>query len=446
MSDLTTLALGGALVLLVCMSAYFSSSETAMMALNRYRLRHLVEKEHPGAKRASELLERPDQLISVILLGNNFVNILATQIATILTLQIFGQDGLILTTVLLTLVILIFGEILPKTIAVIDPEKIVFPSSAILKPLLLLCYPFIWIVNGIINKILSWFSINPRKSGADALDREELRTVVKEAGAMIPSKHRQMLFGILDLDKATVEDIMVPRAEIDAIDLEDEWVDIVNQLVASRHTRVPCYRGSLDNLVGILHVRALTRLLRGSEEFGLAEFETMLREPYFVPTKTNLHTQLINFQRRRDRMALAVDEYGDIEGLVTIDDLLEEVVGEFTTDLQSYSRDVYPQDDGTYLVDGTANIRELNRAYHWTLPEDGPKTLNGLLVNALEDIPETGTSLRIGDYTIEVVHSTEHVVRNARVTPPTGLAGAKSVEAANTAEASSENQQNAPEH
>ena len=421
MTSLSISVLISALVLLISMSAYFSSSETAMMALNRYRLRHLVENDHAGAKRANDLLARPDRLIGLILLGNNFVNILTTQIATILTLHFLGQDGLILTTVLLTLVILIFAEVLPKTVAAINPERVAFPSTLLLKPLLWLFYPFVWVVNGITNGILNWFNINPQKAGADPLDREELRTVVKEAGAMIPRKHRQMLFGILDLEKATVEDIMVPRAEIDAIDLDDEWVDVVNQLMASRHTRIPCYRGSLDKLVGVLHVRALTRLLRSLEDFGLEEFEAMLREPYFVPTKTNLHMQLINFQRKRERLALAVDEYGDIEGLVTIDDLLEEVVGEFTTDLQNYTRDVYPQDDGTYLVDGTANIRELNRAYNWTLPEGGPKTLNGLLLNALEDIPETGTSLRIDDYTIEVVHSTEHVVKNARVTPPTGL-------------------------
>ncbi|MFT5418864.1 MAG: Mg2+/Co2+ transporter CorB, partial [Gammaproteobacteria bacterium] len=309
-------------------------------------------------------------------------------------------------------------EVLPKTVAAIDPERIAFPSTLILKPLLWFSYPLLWVVNGVTNRILDLFNINPRTASADPLDREELRTVVKEAGALIPRKHRQMLFGILDLEKATVEDIMVPRSEIDAIDLDDEWNDIVGQLASLRHTRIPCYRGTLDQLVGILHVRGFTRFVRGSEEFGREEFEAMLREPYFVPTKTNLHTQLINFQRRRQRLALAVDEYGDIEGLVTIDDLLEEVVGEFTTDRQNYTRDVYPQEDGTFLVDGTANIRETNRAYDWTLPEDGPKTLNGLILKELEDIPETGTSLRVGDYTIEIVHSTEHVVRNARITPP----------------------------
>jgi len=424
MTPVSTLVLIAALILLIGMSAYFSGSETAMMSLNRYRLRHLVGQDHAGAKRADKLLSRPDRLIGLILLGNNFVNILATQIATILTLQYLGQDGLIVTTVVLTAVILIFAEVLPKTVAAANPERIAFPSTLLLQPLLWLLYPFVWIVNGISNGILRWFDIDPQKSGADALDRDELRSVLKAAGTMIPHKHRQMLFGILDLEHATVEDIMVPRAEIDAIDLEDDWVDIVAQLTAARHTRVPCFRGSLDNLVGILHVRALTRLLRGVDEFGIKEFEEMLREPYFVPTKTNLHTQLINFQRRRARLAMAVDEYGDIEGLVTIDDLLEEVVGEFTTDVQNYTRDVYPQDDGTFLVDGSTNIRELNRAYNWDLPEDGPKTLNGLILQALEDIPETGTSLRIGDFTIEIVHGTEHVVKNARITPPPKL-GAK---------------------
>jgi len=421
MTPVSTLVLIAALVLLIGMSAYFSGSETAMMSLNRYRLRHLVGQDHAGAKRADKLLSRPDRLIGLILLGNNFVNILATQIATILTLQYLGQDGLIVTTVVLTAVILIFAEVLPKTVAAANPERIAFPSTLLLQPLLWLLYPFVWIVNGISNGILRWFGIDPQKPGADALDRDELRSVLKAAGTMIPHKHRQMLFGILDLEHATVEDIMVPRAEIDAIDLEDDWVDIVAQLTAARHTRVPCFRGSLDNLVGILHVRALTRLLRGVDEFDIKEFEEMLREPYFVPTKTNLHTQLINFQRRRARLAMAVDEYGDIEGLVTIDDLLEEVVGEFTTDVQNYTRDVYPQDDGTFLVDGSTNIRELNRAYNWDLPEDGPKTLNGLILQVLEDIPETGTSLRIGDFTIEIVHGTEHVVKNARITPPPKL-------------------------
>jgi len=418
MTTLTVVSLVTLLFVLIGMSAYFSSSETAMMALNRYRLRHLAEKGHRGANRAQQLLERPDRLIGVILLGNNFVNILATQIATILALQLLGNDGLLITTIALTIVILIFAEVLPKTFAALNPERIAFPSTLLLKPLLWILYPLVWTVNGVSNGILDWFDINPRTSGADPLDREELRTVVKEAGAMIPRKHRQMLFGILDLEHASVEDIMVPRAEIDALDLDDEWSDVIGQLVACRHTRVPCYRGTLDNVVGILHVRSLTRLVQSAEEFRPVDLEAMLRAPYFVPTRTNLHTQLINFQRRRERLALAVDEYGDIEGLVTIDDLLEQVVGEFTTDLQNYVRDVYPQADGTFLVDGSTNIRELNRANRWHLPEHGPKTLNGLILEALGDIPETGTSLRIDDYTVEIVHSTEHIVKNARITPP----------------------------
>ena len=418
MISLPTWQLVTSLVLLLGMSAYFSSSETAMMALNRYRLRHLAEKDHPGASRANALLQRPDRLIGLILLGNNFVNILATQIATILALKLLGNQGLLYVTVALTIVLLIFAEVLPKTVAALDPERIAFPSSLLLRPLMVVCYPLVWAVNSISNAILNAFNINPSTQNIDPLDREELRTVVKEAGAMIPRKHQQMLFGILDLENATVEDIMVPVAEIEAIDLDDEWIDIVDQIVACRHTRLPCYRGSLEKIAGVLHARTLTRLLRSNDDFGIVELEAILREPYFVPTQTNLHTQLINFQRNRQRLALAVDEYGDIEGLVTIDDLLEEVVGEFTTDLQNYNRDVSPQEDGTFLVDGAANLRDLNRTHAWHLPEDGPKTLNGLIQEALESIPETGTSVRIDDYTIEIVYATEHVVKTARITPP----------------------------
>lgn len=388
------------------------------MVLNRYRLRHLAEQKHAGARRALSLLERPDRLISFILLGNNFVNIVATQITTVVTLQLFGEDGLVIATLILTPVLLIFGEVVPKTYAALHPENIAYPSSLVLKPLMAICAPFTFALNYISTGVLQLFNIAPNVIGSEPLGREELRTVVKEAGALIPHKHQQMLFGILDLEKATVEDIMVPRSEVVAIDLEDEWSDVVAQLVTCRHTRVPCFRGNLDNLVGILHMRNLTRLLRTGDEFKCAELEAILMEPYFVPLKTDLHTQLINFQVQRQRIAMVVDEYGDIEGLVTIDDLLEEVVGEFTTVPLFNSRDVYPQQDGSFLIDGSANIRELNRNYGWSLPEDGPKTLNGLILEALEDIPEPGTSLRVGGYTIEIVHSAGHAVRNARVFPP----------------------------
>lgn len=418
MAELSIIALVVILFILIGMSAYFSSSETAMMALNRYRVRHLAENNHPGAKRAIALLERPDRLIGLILLGNNFVNILAAQIATIIGLRTLGAEGLLITTAILTVVVLIFAEVLPKTFAALHPEAIAFPSSILLKILMTVLYPFVWVVNAIANAMLNIFNIDPSAQGDDPLDREELRTVVKEAGAMIPTKHKQMMFGILDLEEATVEDIMVPRSEMTAIDLDDDWVEILSQLKSCRHTRLPCYRGNPDNIVGMLHMRNLTRLILNNDSFGQPELEALIMEPYFVPTRTNLHTQLINFQRQRERIALTVDEYGEVEGLVTLDDLLEEVVGEYTTDPLVHERDIFPQADGTFLVDATVNIRELNRTCRWHLPEDGPKTLNGIILEALEDIPETGTSLRIADYTIEIIHGTDVAVKTARITPP----------------------------
>ena len=418
MADISVLSLLIILLVLIGISAYFSSSETAMMALNRYRVKHLADNNHPGAKRALSLLARPDRLIGLILLGNNFVNILAAQIATIIGLRLLGEDSLLITTAILTIVVLIFAEVLPKTYAALHPEAIAFPSSLLLRVLMSLCYPFVWIVNAVSNAMLTVFDIDPGKRGEDPLDREELRTVVKEAGAMIPTKHKQMLTSILDLEEATVEDIMVPRAEIVAIDLDGDWTELITQLEACRHTRLPCYRSNPDNVIGILHMRNLTRLVLSKGAFTIEDLEALMVEPYFVPTRTNLHTQLINFQRQRQRTALCVDEYGEIEGLVTLDDLLEEVVGEYTTDPFVHERDVYPQDDGTYLIDATANIRELNRSCGWRLPEEGPKTLNGLILEALEDIPEPGTSLRIDDYTIEILHASDTVVKTARVTPP----------------------------
>ncbi|MGE0483414.1 MAG: HlyC/CorC family transporter [Gammaproteobacteria bacterium] len=415
MDDFPVLALFAALFALIGASAYFSSSETAMMALNRYRLKHLAEREHGGARRALALLERPDRLIGLILLGNNFVNILAAQICTLLTLHLVGESGLIASTLLLTAVVLVFAEVLPKTLAALHPERIAFPSSRLLGLLMWLLYPLVWLLNQISNGTLSLFGINPQGGAVDALSREELRTVVKEAGAMIPHKHREMLFGILDLENVTVEDIMVPRGEVYGINLEDEWSDILEQLVTCHHTRVPCYEGNLDNVVGVLHMRRVARLLR-SDEFDLDDLRGILLEPYFVPMTTDLYVQLLNFQKARQRIAFVVDEYGDFVGLVTLEDLLEEVIGEFTTDPQLYVRDVYPQADGSFLVDGSANIREINRAYGFDLPSDGPKTINGLILETLEDIPITGTTFRIGDMTIEIVQTLEKSVKTARLT------------------------------
>jgi Mg2+/Co2+ transporter CorB len=408
---LMLVALGG----LLCMSAFFSGSETAMMTLNRYRLKHMAERGHVAARSAQKLLERPDRLIGVILLGNNFVNIVLAQIATLVTLQVVGEDGLIVASMLVTAVVLVFGEVVPKTLAALSPDRIAFPASFVLRGILFVLYPLVWVLNGVSNGVLALFGVREFKRARESLSREELRTVVKEAGAMIPEQHREMLFGILDLETATVEDIMVPRGDIYGIDLEDDWPDILEQLVTCRHTRVPCYSGSLDKIEGMLHLRKVVKLLRGGDEFGVAELRSLLIEPYYVPLKTDLYVQLLNFQKQRQRIAFVVDEYGDIEGLVTLEDLLEEVIGEFTTDPQIYARDVYPQDDGSFLVDGSANIRAINRAYGFGLPTDGPKTVNGLILETLEDIPVTGTTFRLGEMTIEIVQTHERAVKTARL-------------------------------
>ena len=416
MTDLSLITLVVALIGLIIASAYFSGSETAMMALNRYRLKHMAERNHRAAQRAQQLLDRPDRLIGLILLGNNFVNILAAQITTVLTLRLIGEGSLFISGLVLTAVILVFAEVVPKTMAAVHPERIAFPSSFLLRILLFVFFPVVWVLNRCSNNILGRLGVTELARSDDLLNREELRTVVKEAGAMIPRKHRQMLFGILDLENATVEDIIVPRNEINGIDFEDDWSEVVEQLVTSRHTRVPCYAGSLDNIEGMLHLRKLTKALRSGDEFDLEELRTMLDEPYFVPLKTDLYVQLLNFQKSKQRIAFVVDEYGDIEGLVTLEDLLEEVIGEFTTDPQFYTRDVYPQDDGSFLVDGSANIRDINRAYRFDLPTDGPKTINGLILETLEDIPEPGTSFKLGNMTVEVVHAFGHAVKTARLT------------------------------
>lgn len=418
MTDASTLTLVVVLVVLIVLSGYFSGSETAMMALNRYRLSHLANQGHRPARLAARLLERPDRLIGLILLGNNLINILAATISTIVLTRLLGDNAWWVNTIVMTIVLLIFAEVTPKTLAAVHPERVAFPSSFILAPLLTLMFPLVWVLNRITNSVLALVRLNPEEGAGMALSREELRTVVHEAGAMIPGKHQQMLFGILDLEQATVEDIMVPRAEIVGIDLDDDLSEIREQLVSARHTRLPLFRGHIDDLAGILHVKRALRLLFSREELTVDDLTGASEEPYFVPLTADLYQQLLNFQQSRMRMALVVDEYGDIEGLVTIDDVLEEVVGEFTTDPQDYLRDVVAQDDGSFVVDATASIREINRTYGWSLPEDDAKTLNGLITGALESITDAGTTLRIDGYTLEIVQSGEHAVRTVRVQPP----------------------------
>lgn len=417
MDSISTSTLFIVLGILILISAYFSSSETGMMALNRYRLKHLENEKHKGAKRVSKLLERPDRLIGLILIGNNLVNIAASSIATIIGLRLLGDVGILASTIILTLVILIFAEVTPKTLAALYPEKIAFPSSLILTVLLKLLFPVVIVVNWITNGILALIGVSPEQREQHSLSTEELRTVVNEAGAMIPEKDQNMLVGVLDLEKATVEDIMIPRSDLVGIDINEDWKKIQKQLTQSNHTRVLLYRDTIDDVVGYVHMRDALKLL-SKNQFTKATLLRAVREIYFIPERTTLNVQLLKFQHAKERLGLVVDEYGDIQGLVTLEDILEEIVGDFTTTMTpAPSDEVNIQPDGSYLVDGTATIRDINKEMSWHFPTDGPKTLNGLILEHLEDIPQNNLSVRIAGYPVEIVDVNDNMIKTVRVLP-----------------------------
>ncbi|WP_108447390.1 HlyC/CorC family transporter [Halomonas denitrificans] len=408
----------GLLFLLVCLSAFFSSSETGMMSINRYRLSHQASSGDTRAQRVMRLLARPDRLIGVILIGNNFVNNLAASIATIIAIHFFGEvTGPAVATALLTITILIFAEVTPKTYAAIKPERIAYPASLALEPLLKLLYPLVWLVNAISNGLLRLMGVKSIDGGADHLTRDELRTVVHEAGTLIPRRHQSMLLSILDLENVTVNDIMVPRHEVMGLDLDDDLEEILAQIRTSQHTRVPVYKGDINNIIGMLHLRNAARFLSRGDVTKAAIVQEA-REPYFIPESTPLHTQLLNFQKQKRRIGIVVDEYGDVEGLVTLEDILEEIVGEFTTDVAGLDQEIHPQEDGSHLIDGTANIRDINKALGWQLPTDGPKTLNGVILEHLESFPDGPVCLQIGNVRMEILEVRDNLITAARCWQP----------------------------
>jgi Mg2+/Co2+ transporter CorB len=386
-----------------------------MMAINRYRLRHLAAKKHKGALRVSRLLERPDRLIGVILLGNNFVNILASSIGTVIFFELMGEVGIAVAATVLTVVILIFGEVTPKTLAALYPEQVAFPSSALIRPLLTVLYPLVWLLNAASNGLIGLFGISHQKD-AQHLNADELRAVVHEAGGLISSNHQKMLLGILDLENVSVEDIMVPRHEIVGIDIDSPLETITEQLANCQHTRLLLYRESIDNVIGMIHTRKVLRLFN-NQELSKESLTQSVKELYFVPEGTPLNTQLLNFQRHKQRIGLVVNEYGDIQGLVTLEDILEEIIGEFTTTPDALSPNFHPQPDGSFLVDGSITVRELARVMKWNLPTEGPRTLNGLILEYLEMIPETGTSFLLEEHPIEIVHVANNAVKMVKIFP-----------------------------
>lgn len=380
------------------------------MTANRYRLKHQAKTGNRSAQRILELLAQPDRLIGVILIGNNVVNIGASSVATLIGLQLAGDPGVAIAAGILTFVILIFGEVGPKTFAAKHPETIAHIAAPVLKVLLKVLYPLVWLVNVTTNTL---FRLNSLAKGDHKLNTDELRTLVQDV--FLPKQHRQMLLGVLELDNITVNDIMVPRGEVVGIDIEDDIENISKQLRSTQHTRLPVFRSDINDCIGILHIRNATRFL-GTAGLTKAEILQYVREPYYVPESTPLQAQLVNFQKLKRRFGLVVDEYGDVQGIVTLEAILEEIVGEFTTSVSDSHKDILKQPDGSWVIDGGASIRDINRMLHWQLPTNGPKTLNGLIIETLETIPESALSLRIDSYLIEILQVRDNTVKTAKVT------------------------------
>ncbi len=386
-----------------------------MIALNRYRLRHLAKEGKRSAIISEQLLARPDRLFGLILLGNNLVNIFAASIATIIGIRLLGDLGVAIAPIVLVAVFLIFAEVMPKTLAAMKPERIAFPASYLLLPMMKIAYPAVWLINWVSNGLLSIVGLHFEEQDGTPLSRDELRTIVREAGTMIPKRHRRMLLNILELENVTVDDIMVPRNEVAAIDLNDPVNEIIDQISHCQHTRLPVYESNIDKIIGVIHLRRMTRILSDKNEVTKETIKDILIDCYFVPKGTPLHTQMMNFQQNKRRFGIVVDEYGVIQGLVTLEDILEEIVGEFTTDMQTYNLDIQKQDNDSYLVDCSVHLREINRQLKWDLPTEGPKTLNGLLLERLEYIPESGTTLKIDNYLIEITQVSQNAVKMARL-------------------------------
>lgn len=401
------------LAALLALSAFFSGSETALMTLNRYRLQHLVKQGHKSAKKAQTLLKRPDRLLGLILLGNNFVNILASSLATIIGMRLMGDEGIAIAAGALTLIVLIFSEVAPKTLAAIKPEIMAFPAAWLYSPLLKIFYPIVWFVNLIANGLLRIFGIKAHEHNDITLNKDELKSIVAETDSIMPERYKNILLGIIDLESATVEDIMTPRNEIIGINIEDSVEDIAQQLKKSPHTRIPVYKENIDRVIGFLHLRTILTQIFDNENFSKQDITNNLISPFFIPETTPLHKQIQDFKFEQMRIGLVVDEYGDVQGLVTMDDLLQGIVGEIMVE----EADIKKREDGSYLVDGSVTVRELNRITHWNLPTEGPKTINGLIIEFMETIPQTGTSLMLHGHQLEIINRNKHAITQVKFLP-----------------------------
>ncbi|HEI8687506.1 TPA: HlyC/CorC family transporter [Proteus mirabilis] len=416
MEHVSTTTLIIILIGMIFASAYFSGTETSMMTINRYRLRHAAKQGNRSAKRVEKLLQRPDRLISLVLIGNNLINIVASALATIVGMRLYGDAGVAIATGVLTFVILIFAEILPKSIAALYPERFAYPSSVLLSPLQKIMLPVVWFFNQITLVFMRIFGIKSPVIQGNAVSKEELRTIVNESKSKLSQRNQNMLISILDLEKVTIGDIMVPRNEIFGIDVNDEWKSIVRQLTHSPHGRIVLYRDTLDDVIGMLRVREAYRLMTEKKEFTKQILIKAADKIYFIPESTPLSLQLVNFQRNNEKAGIVVDEYGEIQGLVTVEDILEEIVGDFTTSMSpSLAEEVIPQKDGSLLVDGTTNIRDINKAFACHLPENEARTINGVIIEELGDLPVVGAKITIDGYEFEVLEVQDNVIKKALI-------------------------------
>lgn len=401
------------LVLILC-GAFFSGAEIGIMSLNRYRLRHLVKKKHKKALRVSELLAHPDRVLSVILIGNTAANIIASTIATLIGQRLYGDMGVLIATGLVTLFVLVFSEMTPKTFAALHPQSVAFACAAPLKILQTIFAPLVYLISWIANGVLHLFGISIGNAQRDILTGEELRSVLHEAGGLLPVEHKSMLISLLDLEQACVEDIMIPRAEVIGIDLGQPWQEILEHLEMAQHTRLPLYRGTIDNLVGMIHLRSVLNLVL-EEQLDMDNLLKIAEAPYYIPEGTLLNVQILNFQKMKRRSCFVVDEYGELQGLVTMEDILEEIVGEFTTDMADLSQDVSQQADGSVMVDASITLRNLNRMLHWHLPSLGPRTLSGVIIEYLGYIPPADSCLAIENYQIEILKVADNMIKSVRI-------------------------------
>jgi Mg2+/Co2+ transporter CorB len=417
---LGTLAL--ALIVLLVSSGFFSIAETAMMAANRYRLKHQAARGARGAKLALSLLARTDRLLGVILLGNNLINAAAATLASIITVRLFGQGewALALGTVAVTFLILVFSEITPKVVGAAYADKLAPLVSYVLAPLLRAVRPVVWFVNLFVQGLLRLFRFRPAAQPSTTLSQEELRSLVLEGAQYFRGKHKTMLANLMDLEAITVDDVMTPRSQIHALDLTEKPALLRQQLVTSYHTRLPVCEDSLDNIVGVLAVKSILHAMQAGGEIDAERIRSVLRPPYFVPLGTPLLTQLSQFQADRQRLGLVVDEYGELQGLVTIEDIIEEIIGEFTTQAPGGAESFRREPDGSVVVDGMAALRTLNRRLGTRFPLDGPKTLNGLIVEHLGEIPDAGISFKVDDQAVEILQTQDRAVRVVRLLPPVG--------------------------